>query len=183
MEVLLEEFQEQFERLFLRLMRMQEQQSRAVKQWLESERADLRDYLQGLEATGSGLVTGLSEQVRDLRTFVTEHREKTHMNVVGMLKLTKAEREKMLDDLSKQMTVLVAENHQAIESRAFQLVAIAGSAYKTKHLKASLESRTRICGDYGDCTCCFSKPCYTSPISNLATNLAHAIAAHQPISF
>lgn len=135
LEVLLVLFPKKFEELFLKLLKLQQQRFGEMQDHLDGQRADIRTYLQGVEATGSQLVSGVSEQVRQLEQFTDSQHTQVEEDVRNVLSLAKEEREKLHQDLEKKLKVASKAHLAAVESEASTLIETAGTKLKGKYLK------------------------------------------------
>lgn len=135
MEVLLMEFPDQFEALFTRLLEGQRQVFGEMQRFLESQGADIQDYLKGVEATGSQLVEGVSEQVGKLKGFALEQRVQTRKDVEGILALAQEKEDKQVELLEKAMEVGSKRHLVAVETQANTLIENAGTKLRGKYLK------------------------------------------------
>ncbi len=138
LEVLLEIFPEQFEALFRRLLRLQQERFQEIRQWLDDQKADIKGYLQGVEATGSQLVSGVKDQVTELRQFTTSQRTQIKQDIGEVLVLAQQERDKLHQDLAAALKVASQKYLTAVETQANTLIGNAGSKLRGKYLKELL---------------------------------------------
>lgn len=135
MEVLLEEFPERFEALFRQLLELQQQRFQGMQQHLDTQNSDIKRYLQGVEATGSQLVTGVSEQVTELKGFATEQRTQLEADVERVLQLARNEREKLRKDLTAELEVASRNHLVSVSREATTLIEFAGTQLRGKYLR------------------------------------------------
>ena len=135
MQVLLEEFPEQFEALFTRLLERQRQVFNEQRQFWKSQGAEIRDYLRGVEATGSQLVAGVSDEVRELRGFAQGQRAQLKQDVQEVLGLANTEKEQLLEEVRSQMKVGQKHYFAAVQAQAKTLVEESGKRWRLEFFR------------------------------------------------
>lgn len=135
LEVLLEMFPEQFETLFRRLLTLQQERFQEIRHWLDAQKADIKGYLQGVEATGSQLVSGVKDQVKELKQFTTSQRTQIKQDIGQVLVLAQQERDKLHQDLASALKVASQKHLAAVEAQANTLIENAGTKLRGKYLK------------------------------------------------
>lgn len=135
LEVLLEIFPQQFEALFRRLLRLQQERFQEIRQWLDTQKVDIKGYLQGVEATGSQLISGVKDQVTELRQFTTSQRTQIKQDIGEVLVLAQQERDKLHQDLAAALKVASQKHLAAVEDQANTLIENAGTKLRGKYLK------------------------------------------------
>ncbi len=135
LEVLLDLFPEQFEVLFERLLEVTKQQFLDVKGWVDAQKSDIRDYLQGLQAAGDQLVAGVSGQVDELKALTEQRQGQLRAHVSQVLSLAKEQRDQVRQELAEQFKVAQKAHLVSLDAQAKTLIVQAGDVLRLEYLK------------------------------------------------
>lgn len=133
LEVLLNEFPDQFEKLFRQELNALKQQFKSMQDWLTQEKLDLKGCMKGLETTGDRLVGELADQTTELKTFATEQRSQLTSDVSAILKLAKEEKEALKKELAEARKTAQTEHLTAVSAKAKKLIEVAGNKLQSRH--------------------------------------------------
>lgn len=134
LEVLLNQFPNQFETLFRRELNALKEQFKAMQDWLSEEKQDLKGCMEGLETTGDRLVGELADQTTDLKTFAAAQRSQLVQDVDQVLKLAKEEKAALKQELAEGRKTAQIEHLTAVKAEAEKLIEMAGNKLQNKHL-------------------------------------------------
>jgi hypothetical protein len=133
MELLLNEFPEQFEGLVQHLVTTLEQPIAELRRSMESYSTEARMTLQGMNTTNEALVRGFSSSVEELHTVVAQERLRAGDRVEKMLTIAREERKHLDQALERKALALAYETNLKIRAEVNQLIEEAGAAFRQKH--------------------------------------------------
>lgn len=133
LEVLLDEFPNQFEALFRRELNALKQQFKAMQDWLGQEKLKLKGCLEGLETTGDRIVEELADQTTELKTFATEQRSQLIQTVSQIVKLAKEEKAALQQELKAGQKTAQLEHLAAVKAEAEQMIEMAGDRLHSRY--------------------------------------------------
>jgi hypothetical protein len=103
MELLLQEFPEQFEAMFCRSIQEAQQGFQQLQQWMEDQKGDLRSYIQGLEVQQSQATSQLLESMDRFEQGVAQQKSWAAQEVEKVLAIAAAERTQLETDAKAQL--------------------------------------------------------------------------------
>ncbi|HEY9828800.1 MAG TPA: DUF6753 family protein [Stenomitos sp.] len=138
METILESFPEQFEALFLRLMQESQQRFIEHRKWFESQKSDLKNYIQGLESEQSQSIAQIQGNIDSFNKALEEHRQ-WHLNALNKaLKVASEHRNHLFDEVKAHLTTLEYEFTKSAQSHARDLIQNALTIWRGRTFKEIL---------------------------------------------
>lgn len=135
LEVLLEDFPQEFEALFGRLSAAEQQRFQGMRQYLDSQRRDIGNYLRGVEATSTKLVSRVSEEVKQLQRFATTERTQVRQDLRQVLSLAEEEKESLVKEVKAQAELDQRQYFAAVQGQAKKLVEEAGDVWRLAYFR------------------------------------------------
>lgn len=138
LEVLLEQFPEQFEGLFERLLEVTRRQFEELQGWVDGQKADVRDYLQGVQAVGEQWVAGMALQVDGLRLLSEQRQVQVKADVARVLSLAREQRDQVRMEVAQQVQVAQQQHWAAVDAQAKLVIDRAGEGLRLRYWKGLL---------------------------------------------
>lgn len=122
MEVLLDQFPEQFEELFVMMLGRFQAQGNEFKVWLKTERKGFNESIQALEMVQAQGRQTLAEQTEQLRAGISDQREWSQQQAQELLRLSKQEEERVEKVLKEKMKGTQKEFFSAAQRYANEII-------------------------------------------------------------
>jgi hypothetical protein len=133
MELLLNEFPEQFEGLVQHLVTTLDQPIAEFRRSMESYSTEARMTLQGMNTTNEALVRGFSSSVEELHTVVSQERLRAGDRVEKMLTIAREERQELDRFLERKVSEIAFEINRKVREEVNQIIEESGAAFRRKH--------------------------------------------------
>lgn len=103
MELLLDQFPEQFETLFEGLLQQLKAQSQGLQDWFGVEKGDLKELIRGLEVQQSQESELAKGRIEEFSGFIESQRTWTKESVESILAVAKQEREQIFEEVKNKL--------------------------------------------------------------------------------
>lgn len=133
LEVLLNEFPDQFEALFKREIGSLQQEYRKIEQRFDHQLAELKGQVQSVGTTGDLLINGVTDQVKNLKDLTIAQQTQTEENVATVLNLAQKERTNLEREIDRKLEVARREHLLSVQNQAQKLVEVAGETLRDKY--------------------------------------------------
>lgn len=135
MELLLDQFPEQFEDLFEGLLQRLQAQSQGLQDWFGSEKGDLKELIQGLEVQQSQESDLVQGRIKEFSGFIESQRTWTKESVESVLTVARQEREQIFEEVKDKLYQERAYLLRQVQSETDSWLTAASESWKLSSIR------------------------------------------------